>query len=121
MLKKYSGVYGGGSGEVVDLVTATGAGRDNGGVGGFGADLREETAFANLAREVEVVFRVAEGTGHAAAASVEVDDGRAGDFCEQGLCGGQQAHRFLVAMSVQQNLGWSRLQLQRHLRRIFLE
>src|SRR6185369_14783895 len=50
-----------------------------------------------------MLARVAEGPGHPAAAGVEVDDGRAGDFRKQSFRSVEKSHRFLVAVAMEQN------------------
>ncbi len=112
---------GGFVGEIVNLVAAGSAGGDDNGGCAFGANLREEAAFANLARDIEVVFRVAEGARHTAAAGIEINDGGAGDLREKSFRGRQEAHRFLVAVAVKQDFGGALFEPKRHCGGVFLE
>ncbi len=86
--------------EIVDLVTARGTGSNNGGRWIFAANLREQPPFTDLSGDLEMFFRIAEGSSHAAAACIEVDDSRAGNLFQKSFGRGQQAHGFLMAVSV---------------------
>ena len=91
---------GGFLGEIVDLMTARGTGSDDGGRWIFSANLREQPSFTDLFGDLEMFFRIAEGSSHAAAPCIEVDDSRAGNRFQKSFGRGQQAHGFLMAVSV---------------------
>ena len=68
-----------------------------------------------------MLARVAEGSSHAAAAGIKVDNGRAGDLREKSFRGIQQSHRFLMAVAVEQNALRPGLQLEIEIGREFFE
>ena len=74
---------------------------------------RQQLPLADRARHVVMIARVAERSGHAAAAGIEIDDRRRRDARQQRLGRRRQAHRSLMAMRVEQHLGGPRLQRQR--------
>ena len=67
------------AGEVLHLMAAGGARGDHDGAGLLVADGRQQLALSDRARDVEVIGRIAERSGHAATAGIEIDDGRAGN------------------------------------------
>ena len=62
------------AGEVLDLLAARSARRDQHGAGCHRARGRQQLALADLPRHLVVLLRVAERSGHPAAAGVEIDD-----------------------------------------------
>src|SRR5258708_547956 len=98
--------------EIVNLMAARRSTGHHGGVGILRADLREQAALADLPRDVEMIFRVAERTGHPAAPRIEIDHRGAWNLREQSLRSRQQAHRLLMAMPVQQDLRGALVELQ---------
>ena len=92
------------AGEVVDLVTARRSGGDEDAFGPEFARGGQEASLADLAGDVEVLPRVAERTGHAAATGVEIGDAGARNPVEERLRGRYQAERLLVAVAVQEDL-----------------
>lgn len=89
--------------EIGNLLTAGGAGGDKHFVRLQPSRGGQQPALPNLTRNLEMLARVTEGPGHAAAARIEVDDLRAGNELEQRLRGRQSAHRLLMAVSVEQD------------------
>src|SRR5215204_4001093 len=98
-----SRMHGGFASEVGDVMTATGAGGDDHGARRLVAHGREKPAFANRARDVVMLAGIAERTGHAAAAGVEIDDRRVRDRRQQRLRGRDERHRLLMTVAVEQD------------------
>ena len=94
----------GDAGKIGDLVPAGRARRDQHRSCRHGPGRRQQLAFGDRARHVVVIARVAERTGHAAAAGVEIDDGRRRNPRQQRLGGRRQAHRSLVAVRMEQHV-----------------
>ena len=102
----------GDAGEIGDLVPAGSARRDEHGSWRHGPRRGQQLAFGDRARHVVVIPRIAERTGHAAAAGVEIDDRRRGNSRQQRLGRRRQPHRSLMAMRMEQDVGRPRLQAQ---------
>src|SRR2546422_10609098 len=98
------------AGEVCDLLAARHAGRGEDGASLSSACGRQELALANATRDFVMLARVAERSGHPTASGVEVDDRARRDAREQGAGGRLEAHRLLMAMSVEKNLRRARPQ-----------
>ena len=103
MPDKYSGMDGLCAFEFGHLMPAGSAGRDQNIARFHLADGRQQAPFGDRDRNIVVTARIAERSGHAAAAGVEIDDLRAGNSRQQRDGGGQQAHGFLMTMAVQEN------------------
>ena len=91
--------------EILHLVAARGAGGDHDRSRLLVADGRQQLALADRARDVEMLGGIAERARHAAAAGVEIDDGRTRKCAEQRLGRRQKPHRLLMAVAVEQNFG----------------
>ena len=86
--------------EVGDLMPAGRPARHEHGIRGQAARGRQQPALADGPGDVEVLARVAERSGHAAAAGIGIDDRRAGNAGEERLRGRKRAHRLLMAVAV---------------------
>ena len=65
------------------------------------AGRRQQLTVSDGDGNIVMLARVAEGTRHATAAGIQIDYGRAGNAAQECFRSIQQAHRFLMAVSVQ--------------------
>ena len=100
------------AGEVGDLVPARRAAGHQHVTIAQGPRGGQQPPLSDGARHLEVLTRISEGAGHPAAAGIEIDDGGAGDAAEQGLCGGQAAHRLLMTVRVEEDLRRSAAEIE---------
>src|SRR5688572_1487723 len=101
------------SSEVCDLLAAGRPGGYQHVAGLEGARRGQQAALTDLARDVVVLTRVAERSGHAAAAGVEVSDARSGNALEKRPGRRQRAQRLLMAMAVEEYVRGAGLEGQR--------
>src|SRR5919106_176572 len=59
-----------------------------------------------------MIVDVAKRSGHTAAASVELDDGRSRNPTQKRLGRSDAAHRLLVTVAVKQNAGWPAAEIE---------
>ena len=88
---------------MLHLLAARRAGRHEDGIRRHRPRRRQQLALADLPRHLVVLLRVAERSGHAAAAGVEIDDRARRDARQQRARRRQQAHRLLMTVTVQQH------------------
>src|SRR5205814_674225 len=101
-----------GAGEVLDLMTATGAGGDDNGAEGLGADLLGER-FADFAGEFVFGSERAKGASHSAAAGVEERNGAGGQASGELLHESGIHQGFGVTMGMDDDVGRFVIELKR--------
>src|SRR5258705_3014060 len=102
-MNKFGGMKRTDAGEVLNLMAAGDAARDEHRPSLHVSSSRQQTSFPDGSRHVVMISNVPERSGHATTTGVQVDNGCARNAGKQRLCRRDEPHRLLMAVAVELN------------------